>query len=122
MDGKSVTLEFRFAERALERTPALAAELVAGRINLLYTFSSAGAHAAAAATSTIPIVVAPANEAVMAGIVTDFAHPPGNVTGLTLASHEQYEKCLQLLKEATPSVTRVGMLLNPLNPAWQNYP
>ena len=58
----------------------------------------------------------------MAGIVTDFAHPPGNVTGLTLASHEQYEKCLQLLKEATPSVTRVGMLLNPLNPAWQNYP
>jgi putative ABC transport system substrate-binding protein len=122
VDGKSVTLEFRFAERALERLPALAAELVAGQPDLLYTFSSAGARAAAAATSTVPIVVAPANEAVMAGIVTDFARPPGNVTGLTLASHEQYEKCLQLLKEAAPGVTRVGMLLNPLNPAWQNYP
>jgi putative ABC transport system substrate-binding protein len=101
---------------------ALAAELVAGQPDLLYTFSSAAARAAAAATSTIPIVVAPANEAVMAGIVTDFAHPPGNVTGLTLAGPEQYEKCLQLLKEAAPSVTRLGLLLNPLNPAWQNYP
>jgi putative ABC transport system substrate-binding protein len=122
VDGESVTLEFRFAERATERLPALAAELVAGQPDLLYTFSSPAARAAAAATSSIPIVVAPVNEAVMAGIVTDFAHPPGNVTGLTLASHEQYEKCLQLLKEAAPGVTQVGLLLNPLNPAWQNYP
>ena len=122
VDEKSVTLEFRFAERATERLPALAAELVAGQPDLLYTFSSPAARAAAAATSTIPIVVAPVNEAVMAGIVTDFAHPPGNVTGLTLAGPEQYEKCLQLLKEAAPGVTRVGLLLNPLNPAWQNYP
>jgi putative ABC transport system substrate-binding protein len=122
IDGKSVTLEFRFAERALERLPALAAELVAEQPDVLYTFSSGAARAAAAATSTIPIVVAPANEAVMAGIVTDFAHPPGNVTGLTLAGPEQYEKCLQLLKEAAPGVTRLGLLLNPLNPAWQNYP
>jgi putative tryptophan/tyrosine transport system substrate-binding protein len=122
LDGKSVTLEFRFAERALERLPALAAELVARQPDVLYTFSSGAARAAAAATSTIPIVVAPVYEPVMAGIVPDFAHPPGNVTGLTLASQEQYEKCLQLLREAAPSVTRVGVLLNPLNPGWQNYP
>ena len=122
VDGESVTLEFRFAERALERLPALAAELVAARPEVLYTFSSAGAHAAAAATSTIPIVVAPVSEETMAALVPDLAHPPGNITGLTLGSHEQREKCLQLLKEAAPDVTRVGVLLNPLNPVWHNYP
>jgi putative ABC transport system substrate-binding protein len=122
VDGKSVIFEFRFAERVLDRLPAMAAELVAGQPDVLYTFSSAAARAAAAATSIIPIVVAPVNEVAMAGMVTDFARPTGNVTGLTLAGPEQYEKCLQLLKEAAPGVTRVGLLLNPLNPAWQNYP
>jgi putative tryptophan/tyrosine transport system substrate-binding protein len=122
VDGESVTLEFRFAEHNLERLPALAAELVAGQPDVLYTFSSAGARAAAGATSTIPIVVAPVNEAIMSRLVTEFAQPPGNVTGLTLTSREHYEKCLQLLKETAPGVSRVGLLLNPLNPAWQNFP
>jgi putative ABC transport system substrate-binding protein len=122
VDGESMTLEFRFAERELERLPALAAELVAARPEVLYTFSSAGARAAAAATSTIPIVVAPVSEETMAALVPNLAHPPGNITGLTLGSREQREKCLQLLKEAAPGVTRVGVLLNPLNPVWQTYP
>ena len=55
-------------------------------------------------------------------LVADFAHPAGNITGLTLNELRQHEKCLQLLKEAAPGVTRVGVLLNPLNPAWDNYP
>ena len=55
----------------------------------------------------------------MAALVPDFAHPPGNITGLTLTSREQREKCLQLFKEAAPGVTRVGVLLNPLNPVWR---
>ena len=58
----------------------------------------------------------------MAALVADFAHPAGNVTGLTLNSRQQHEKCLQLLKEAAPGITRVGVLLNPLNPVWQTYP
>jgi putative ABC transport system substrate-binding protein len=58
----------------------------------------------------------------MAALVADFAHPAGNVTGMTLNNRQQHEKCLQLLKEAAPSVTRVGVLLNPLNPVWQTYP
>jgi putative ABC transport system substrate-binding protein len=122
VDGESVTLEFRFAERALERLPALAAELVAARPEVLYTFSSAGARAAAAATSTIPIVVAPVSEETMAALVPDFARPPRNITGLPLHGLLQREKCLQLLKEAAPGITRVGVLLNPLNPAWDGYP
>jgi putative tryptophan/tyrosine transport system substrate-binding protein len=122
VDGKNVLYEFRFAEHALERLPALAAELVTTRPDVLWTFTSGGARAAAAATSTVPIVIAPVNEGTLASLVTDFARPPGNITGLTLNSREQHEKCLQLLKEAAPSVTRVGVLINPLNPVWRDYP
>jgi putative ABC transport system substrate-binding protein len=122
VDGENISLEFRSASHALERLPALAAELVAERPDVLYTWTSGGARAAAAATSTIPIVVAPVNEATMAALVADFAHPADNVTGMTLNNKQQHEKCLQLLREAAPSITRVGVLLNPLNPVWQDYP
>jgi putative ABC transport system substrate-binding protein len=122
VDGENISLEFRSASHALERLPALAAELVAWQPDVLYTWTSGGARAAAAATSTIPIVVAPVNEGTMAGLVSDFAHPAGNVTGMTLNNRQQHEKCLQLLQEAAPNITRVGVLLNPLNPVWQTYP
>jgi putative tryptophan/tyrosine transport system substrate-binding protein len=122
VDGENISLEFRSASHALKRLPALAAELVAEQPDVLYTWTSGGARAAAAATSTIPIVVAPVNEATMAALVADFAHPADNVTGMTLNNKQQHEKCLQLLKEAAPSITRVGVLLNPLNPVWQTYP
>jgi putative ABC transport system substrate-binding protein len=122
VDGENISLEFRFATHALERLPDLAVELVAGQPDVIYTWSSGGARAAAAATDTIPIVVAPVNEGTMAALVSDFAHPAGNITGMTLNNRQQHEKCLQLLKEAAPGITRVGVLLNPLNPVWQTYP
>jgi putative ABC transport system substrate-binding protein len=122
VDSKNVLYEFRFAEHALERLPDLATELVATKPDVLWTFTSGGARAAAAATSTIPIVIAPVNEGTLASLVPDFARPPGNITGLTLNSREQHEKCLQLLKEAAPDITRVGVLVNPLNPVWRDYP
>jgi putative ABC transport system substrate-binding protein len=122
VDGQNVSFAFRFAHNAYERLPGLAAELVAWQPDVLWTWTSGGARAAAAATSTIPIVIAPVNEATLATLVPDFARPPGNITGMTLTSRQQHEKCLQLLKEAVPSVTRVGVLVNPLNPAWDNYP
>ena len=122
VDGDSVSLEFRYAHNALERLPALAAELVARKPDVLYTWSSGGARAAAGATSTIPIVIAPVSADTMASLVPDFAHPAGNITGLTLTSREQREKGLQLLKEAVPEIRRVGVLFNPLNPGWRGYP
>jgi putative ABC transport system substrate-binding protein len=122
VDGGSISLKFRFAEHAIERLPMLAAELVAWQPDVLWTFTSGGARAAAAATSTIPIVVAPVAEETMAALVPDFASPPGNITGLPITGLRQREKCLQLLKEAAPGITRVGVLLNPLNPAWDGYP
>jgi putative tryptophan/tyrosine transport system substrate-binding protein len=122
VDGDSVSLDFPFAHDALEHLPALAAELVAQKPDVLYTWSSGGARAAAGATSTIPIVIAPISADTMASLVPDFAHPAGNITGLTLTSREQREKGLQLLKEVVPGIRRVGVLFNPLNPAWRGYP
>ena len=122
VDGQTVSLEFRFAHDALERLPGFVAELVAWKPDVLYTWTSGGARAAAGATSTIPVVIAPVSAETMASLVPDFAHPAGNITGLTLTSREQREKGLQLLKEAVPGIRRVGVLFNPLNPAWRGYP
>jgi putative tryptophan/tyrosine transport system substrate-binding protein len=122
IDGETVSFEFRFAHDALERLPDLAAELVAQEPDVLYTWSSGGGRAAADATSTIPIVIAPISADTMASLVPDFAHPAGNITGLTLTSREQREKGLQLLKEVLPAIRRVGVLFNPLNPGWRGYP
>jgi putative ABC transport system substrate-binding protein len=122
VDGKNVKYEFRFAHHEIERLPAVAAEVALGQPDVIYTWSSGGARAAAGAISTVPIVVAPAAEATMAALVPDFATPSGNVTGLTTNSRQQQEKCLQLLKDVAPGATRIGLLLNPLNPLWQNYP
>jgi putative ABC transport system substrate-binding protein len=122
VDGQNVSLEFRFANHELERLPALAAELVAWQPDALWTFTSGGARAAASATSTVPIVVGPVSEVTMAALVRDFAHPLGNITGLTTTSRLLHEKCLQLLKEVAPGSKRVGVLINPLNPVWRDYP
>jgi len=122
VDGRTVSLEYRFANDALERLPALAAELVATQPDVLWTWSSGGARSAAAATKTIPIVIGLVNETIMAGLVANFARPEGNITSLTLNSLAQHEKCLQVLKEAVPSIRRVAVLLNPLSPFSNNYP
>ena len=115
VDGQTITIEIRFAGNRLERLPALAAELVAARPDVIHTFSSAAIHALAAATSTVPIVVAPVTEATLAEFVSEPSHPKGNITGLTLDSREQSEKCLQLLKEAAPHWT--ACRVSP--PSWQ---
>jgi putative ABC transport system substrate-binding protein len=122
LDGQNVEYEFRFANHELERLPSSAAELVAWQPDALWTFTWGGARAAAGATSTVPIVVGPVSEVTMAALAPDFAHPPGNITGLTTTSQLLHEKCLQLLKEVAPGSKRVGVLINPLNPVWRDYP
>ena len=121
-NGQNVAYDFRFASHVLERLPALAAELVTNHPDVLWTFTSGAARAAAGATSTIPIVVGPVNETTMLSLVDDFGRPRRNITGHTLSSRLQHEKCLQLLKEVVPGVRRVAVLVNPLNPAWERYP
>lgn len=120
-DGRNVVFEYRFAEGSAERLPALAAELVALRPDVIYTYTTAGANAAAGATKSIPIVVGPAGETTMERLAGNFARPVGNVTGLTLMSVGQDEKLLQLLKELSPRIVRVAFLGNPDNPNYANY-
>jgi putative ABC transport system substrate-binding protein len=67
-------------------------------------------------------VIGPVGEVTMRALVADFAHPAGNVTGAHITGKEADEKCLQLLKEAVPTVSRMGVLINPQNPAWNGYP
>jgi putative ABC transport system substrate-binding protein len=115
-DGRNVALEYRFAEGSAERLPALAAELVKLRPDVIYTYTTGGADAAAVATATIPVVVGPAGERTFERLAGNFARPVGNVTGLTLDSPGQDQKCLQLLKELAPRTSRVAVLANPDNP------
>ena len=116
--GRKVAFETRYAHGDLSRLPALAAELVTLRPDVLYTFSSAGAEAAAKATTTIPIVVGPAAETAMIRLAGNHARPAGNVTGQTLNTgiDEQSQKCLQLLKELAPRTSRVARIGSPDNP------
>jgi putative ABC transport system substrate-binding protein len=122
VDGRNIRLDFRFAENRVDRLPALAAELVKARPAVIYTHTTAGAFAAAGATTSIPIVVGPAGEQTMEQLAGNFAKPVANVTGFTGSVGSQEEKCLQLLKEAAPHLSRIGVLLNPDNRLWRDTP
>jgi putative tryptophan/tyrosine transport system substrate-binding protein len=121
-ESQTFRLETRYAEGHLDRFPALAAELVQLHPKLIYTWTSAGAFAAARATSDIPIVVGPAGEDVFVALSKDFGRPTGNVTGVVLESPDTNGKALEVLKEAAPPIWRIGVLINPDNPAWQGFP
>jgi putative ABC transport system substrate-binding protein len=122
LDGRTVALEFRFADGDFKRLPDLAKELVALRPDVIYTHTGLSADAVAAATTTIPIVIGPAGEASLTRLAGNLARPTGNVTGVALNSIGQDEKCLQLLKELAPRTTRTAVLLNPNNFDYRGYP
>jgi len=121
-DGRNIRLQSRFAENRLDVLPALAAGLVKGRPDVIYTYNTAGAFAAARATRSIPIVAGPVGEQTMEQLAGNFAQPVANVTGFVSPATHEDEKCLQLLKEAAPDVSRIAVLLNPDNPVWRDYP
>ncbi len=121
-DGKTVKLEFRFANWQFDRLPQLAAELVALNPNVLVTHTTNGVNAARAATRDIPIVVCAAGDLLQRGVIKSLARPGGNITGLTLLSLELDAKRIELLKEVLPAIHHVAILVNPANPAWQGRP
>ena len=116
VEGKTFTVESRFAGGKSERLAELAADLVRQRVDLILTGSSQGALAAKKATSTIPIVMVTTGDPVAAGIVTSLARPGGNVTGVATLGQTLNAKRLELIKEAVPGVTRVAILTNPDSP------
>ena len=113
VEGRDVALEWRSTNGDYARLPKLAATLVQSKVDVIVVDSTPGAQAVTRATSEIPIVIALAGDLVGAGIVTNLAHPGGNVTGLTTMAAEQSAKRLQLLKETIPQLGRVAILWNP---------
>ncbi len=110
IEGKNITIEYRFAEHNSERLPALAAELVRLKVDLIMGRGTPVILAAKSATTTIPIVMAASADPVGAGLVASLARPGGNVTGLSALSVELNTKRLEILKEAVPKLLRVGLL------------
>jgi putative ABC transport system substrate-binding protein len=110
IEGKNITIEYRFAEQKQERLPELAADLVRLKVDLIVTTGDPPGSAAKGATSTIPIVMANAADPVGYGLVASLARPGGNVTGLSALSPELNSKRLEILKDAVPKLARVGVL------------
>jgi putative ABC transport system substrate-binding protein len=113
VEGRNLVIEYRDAGGKFERLPALAAELVALKVDVILAPSAVAALAAKQATRTLPIVFAGVPGPVTSGLVTSLARPGGNVTGLSALTPELVGKCLEQLKQAVPGVSRVAVLWQP---------
>jgi ABC-type uncharacterized transport system substrate-binding protein len=116
VEGKNILIEFRWAEEKYDQLPALAAELVRQKVDVLVIFGTPGTLAAKRATTAIPIVILYIGDAVAAGVVASLRQPGGNITGSTYFLPQLFAKRLELLKEAMPHITEVAILVKPDNP------
>jgi putative ABC transport system substrate-binding protein len=115
VDGKSVTIEYRWAGGDYSRLPALAADLVGRRVDVLLAVGGVVGPVAKAATSTIPIVFISGADPVAQGLVASFARPGGNATGVSFMTLELGPKRLGLLSELAPAATEISVLINDQN-------
>jgi putative ABC transport system substrate-binding protein len=116
VEGQNLAIEYRWAEGRYDRLPALAADLVGRKVDLIATSGGdASALAAKSATSTIPIVVVVGNP-VERGLIASLARPGGNLTGVSLITADLMAKRLELLSELVPQAKEIALLVNPNNP------
>jgi putative tryptophan/tyrosine transport system substrate-binding protein len=117
-EGQNVVIEYRWAEGHYDRLPALAADLVSRKVDVIVaTGTPLSALAAKSATSTIPIVFAIGAGPVVAGLVGSFSRPGGNLTGVSIQVNELMPKRLDLLSELAPRASAIALLVNPNNTA-----
>ena len=116
VEGQNLIVEYRWLEGQYQRLPSVVAEFVRRRVTVIATPGfTAGAQAAKAATTTIPIVFSVAEDAVKLGIVASLARPGGNATGINIFTSEVVAKRLGLLHDLVPKAVRVAVLINPAN-------
>jgi len=116
MEGRTITIEYRWAEGREERFPEIAAEFVRLKVELIVTSGTPAVMASKKATSVIPIVFATAGDPVGSGLVASLARPGGNVTGLATLANELAGKRLELLREVVPGLRRLAIMGNVGNP------
>jgi len=116
VDGQNLAIEYRWADGRYDRLPALAADLVTRKVDLIMASAPPSAVAAKGATSTIPIVFAIGGDPVELGLVASLARPGGNLTGITFLTAELTPKLLELLSELVPQARVIATLVNPNNP------
>ena len=116
VEGQNLAIEYRWAEFHYDRLPALAADLVGRKVDVIAACGGAGeALAAKNATSTIPIVITTGADPVESGLVASLARPGGNLTGLTNLNVELWQKRVELIAELVPQARVIGLLQNPNN-------
>ena len=116
--GQNLAIEYRWAEAHFDRLPALAADLVGRKVDLIVAAGGTPPTLAAkGATSTIPIIFANVRDPVAAGLVASLARPGGNLTGVSILLDELTLKRVELLSELVPQARVIGLLVNPANPA-----
>jgi putative ABC transport system substrate-binding protein len=113
VEGQNLAIEFRWAEGAYDRLPALAADLVGRKADLIVAVATPSALAAKGATSTIPIVFAVGGDPIGDGLVASLARPGGNLTGISFLVVELHPKRLELLSELVPQARVIALLVNP---------
>jgi putative ABC transport system substrate-binding protein len=116
IEGKNILIEYRYAEGKFDRLPALAAELVSFKVDLIVTTGPTVTRAAKSATTTVPIVMATDSDPVGNGFVASLARPGRNITGLSALAPELSGKQLELLKEIVPKLSRVAVFGTSTNP------
>lgn len=117
VEGRTVAFDYRTANGQFDRLPALAADLVARRVNVIVAIADPAIHAAARATPSIPIVFVGGDDPLSAGLGASLARPGGNLTGITILTGQLNIKRLELLRELAPAARKIGLLVNPANPA-----
>ena len=120
VEGRNVAIEYHWAEGQYDLLPAMAAELVRRQPAVIVASPATAAVAAKAATATIPIVFNAAVDPVKLGIVASLARPGGNATGVNFFQAELGAKQLGLLRELLPTAARIGLLINPTNPNFED--